>query len=405
MILEQVMNNPKNSLLYMERYVNNGSPSGFTWINQTSNETSPLCEKEYFLLDILCVEDTIELVGDIPAFFNAFGENSILIHPDMYEVYNKKGFKIQKSCIRVSPISSSRTVKLLDFPGYVKLNYNGIIGRIDRSLTDKHAYSSIEMTEYLRNALKKSVYNKLAFFPEPGAVVYRNEKKDLNIGMVYRKEVPHGKNINKIKFIIPMFSSFAHDRNASDEYLLIQLIKKSQKDPEEYVLNDLIFLIIDNYFNLLLNEGIQPEWHAQNLLLGIDENCTIVSLIMRDLESIDIDQTLQESVGIQKLFKSYPYKYLNNSQYNYQIKHSFMYDFKIGEYIFKPIIECISEYYNLNEKSLERKIKEYSKQYIEQLPKDFFPSDGIWYSFDNVLIDRSISERPYIRNLNVKYRG
>lgn len=403
MLLKQIIDNPQMSLLYMERYVNNGSPSGFTWINQTSNDTSPLGGKEYFFLDRLCVEDKIEVIGDIPTFFDLLGNNSIFIHPDMRKLYSKKGLQIQKSCIRVSPLSSSRTVKLLDFSGYVKLNYNGIIGRIDRSLTDRHAYFSVEMTEYLRNALKKSIYSKLAFFPEPGAIVYRNE--DLNIGMVYRDENVSGKNVNRIKYIIPMFSSFSNDKNATDDTLIIQLIKKSQKKPDEYILNNLIFTIIDNYFNLLLNEGIQPEWHAQNLLLGIDDDYSIVALIMRDLESIDIDQSLQESIGIRKLFKSYPYKYLNNNQYNYQIKHSFMYDFKIGEYIFKPIIKCVSEYYNLREEMFERKIKEYSKQYIEKLPKDFFPIDGSWYSFEKVLIDRSISKRPYIKNKGVKYRG
>ena len=67
-------------------------------------------------------------------------------------------------------------LKFLDFPGYVKLNYNGIIGRIDRSLTDKHVYSSVEMTSFLKRAFRKGIYHKLSFFPEPGARLYKNAK-------------------------------------------------------------------------------------------------------------------------------------------------------------------------------------------------------------------------------------
>lgn len=405
MLLNQIVNEPQKALIYLERFVNNGSPSGFTKINQTSYETSPLSDREFFYLDLLCIDDLVETIGILPDFFEEFGHEVIFIHPDMSKMYKKKNYNTKKSSIRVCPMSSFRTVKFLDFPGYAKLNYNGIIGRIDRSLTDKHVYSSLEMTDFLKGALRKGIYHNLSFFPESGAKLYKSEKDDINIGMVYREEKAFGDKVNEIKYILPMFSLFAHDRNRPDDFLLIQLIRESGKNPEEYFLDDLIFNIIDNYFKLLLNEGIQPEWHAQNLLLGIDSHHSIVSLIMRDLESIDIDQTLQESIGNCTNFKSYPYKYLNSSQYNYQIKHSFMYDFKIGEYVFDPIIKCATECFKLNKNIIEKKIKEYSKQYIEKLPKDFFPENNNWYSFDRVVIDRSISRRPYIQNEKAKYRG
>lgn len=405
MLLEQIVNDPEKALCYLERYVNDGSPSGFTYINQTSYETSPASDRDFFCLDILYAEDLVETIGILPNFFEEFGRNIILIHPDMNDMYKKRNFHTKKSNIRVCPMSSSRTVKFVDFPGYVKLSYNGIIGRIDRSLTDKHVYSSIEMTGLLKRALNTGIYHKLSFFPESGARICKSEKGDINIGMVYREEKAFGDRVNEIKYILPVFSLFSQDKNKLDDFLIIQLIDKSNKNPEEYILDDLIYNIIDNYFKLLLNEGIQPEWHAQNLLLGINNQHSIVSLIMRDLESIDIDQTLQESMGHCTNFKSYPYKYLNSNQYNYQIKHSFMYDFKIGEYVFTPIIECVAKHFGIKQDVIEKRIKEYSSQYIERLPRDFFPENNIWYSFDKVVIDRSISKRPYIRNEKAKYRG
>lgn len=354
MLLNQIANDPQKALVYLERYVNDGSPSGFTCIHQTSYETSPASDREFFFLDLLCVGNLVETIGVLPDFFEEFGQDTIFIHPDMNDIYKKKNFQTKKSSIRVCPMSSSRTVKFMDFPGYVKLNYNGIIGRIDRSLTDKHVYSSVEMTDLLKKALKKGIYHNLSFFPESGGKLYINEKDNINIGMVYREEKAFGDKIEDIKYVLPVFSLFAHDRKKSDDYLLIQLIKESDKNPEEYLLNNLIYNIIDNYFKLLLNEGIQPEWHAQNLLLGVNDHHSIVSLIMRDLESIDIDQTLQESMGGCVNFRSYPYKYLKSSQYNYQIKHSFMYDFKIGEYVFNPIIKCVADYFKLKQDIIEK---------------------------------------------------
>lgn len=403
MLIKQIIDNPKKSLIYMERYVNDGSPSGFTWINQTSYETSPVNNSEFFFLDSLYTEE-LEVVGELPSFFTLFGKDIILIHPDMSYNLMKSGIDVKQSSLKVCPTSSSRTVKLLDFPGYVKLNYNGIIGRIDRSLTDKHVYASIEMTECLHNVVKNDIFSKLSFFPESGALIYKDEKRDINMGMVYREENPVGKNVNNINFMIPLFSLFSFDKTNEDEVLIVQLIKKSCIDPEKYILDNLIFIIIDNYFNLLLEEGIQPEWHAQNLLLGIDEKFLINSLIMRDLESIDIDKDMRELIGKKKIFNCYPYKYLSKEQYNYKIKHSFMYDFKIGEYVLNPIIKCVSRYFNLNELKITRKVKEYSQQYIEKLPSDFFPPNGDWYSFKNVVIDRSVPYRPYVKNCLAKFR-
>lgn len=376
MMIEEIIKNPEESLLYMERSVNDGSPSGFTLMNQTSPETTPLGETESFLLDVLDGTDVkLKEFGEIPPFLKDSGEClRVYIHPDMYGIYRRKGLKIRKSSIMCIPTSSARTVKLEHLPGYLKLNYNGIIGRIDRSLTDRHAALSVELTDYLKKALSKGKYPTLSFFPEPGAVIYKDEEREINFGMVYRDDNIYGKNASKVRILIPVFSLFSKDRNRpEDDCLIIQLINYSGCKPDVYILENVIFPMIENYFKLILNEGIQPEWHAQNLLLGMTEDMSVVSLVMRDLESVDIDQTIQESRGIYRKFSNYPYKYLNVSQYNYQIKHSFMYDFKMGEYVFTPLIYFVCNYYGISIKKVEEKIRDYAVQYLKYLPDDFPP--------------------------------
>ena len=58
--------------------------------------------------------------------------------------------------------------------------------------------------------------------------------------MVYREEKTFGDKVNEIKYILPMFSLFSYDKKNADDYLLVQLIKESDKKPGEYVLTDLI---------------------------------------------------------------------------------------------------------------------------------------------------------------------
>lgn len=402
MNIETLIKDPKKSFLYMERYVNDGSPSGFTWLNQTSNNTTPRSNNEYFFLDQF-YSTNIDIIGKRPVNC-LFGNNILYIHPDMNIMYCDD-FCIQHSGIRVCATSSSRTVKLLDYPGFIKLNYNGIIGRIDRSLTNKHASASVELTNYLKKSLGSKLYSNLAFFPEPFANFYNDPKKNINIGMVYREEQPFGLASSNISYIIPLFSLFSLDqKRINDELLLIQLVLLSNEDPVTFILERIIFPIIDNYFKLIINEGLQPEWHSQNLLLGLNADFSEIYLIMRDLESIDIDQTIREGIGKSSFLNCFPYKHINSTQYNYSIKHSFMYDYKIGEYVFTPLINCIDRHFHVDIKMVENAIKHHANAYIRKLPHDFFPNENEWYSFENIIIDRSTSKRPYKKNKGIKYR-
>lgn len=96
MLLNQIVNEPQKALLNLERYVNDGSPSGFTHINQTSYETSPTSDRDFFFLDLLCVEDLVETIGILPKFFEEFGQGIIFIHPDMNGMYKDKNFYTKK---------------------------------------------------------------------------------------------------------------------------------------------------------------------------------------------------------------------------------------------------------------------------------------------------------------------
>lgn len=403
MLLSNLLNEPDLSLKYMERLVNNGSPSNFSFTNMTSKETNPLFNSSYRAHILYDDSEKFKIIGNIPDFSYIKipkHKDFIFIHPDWHSILNTN--KIIEIEFDMYPTSSSRTVNINNFPYYIKMAYPGILGRITRELCTKHIMASIETTDILSNLLnKKNAPEYLAFFPEKGGKVYLSDKGD--IGFVVRDTLPIGKNTSRIKAIIPAFALFSKDKSNNDLPIIIQILFK-MNNSYNYLLEQIIFPILDCYFFCVFYGGIQPEMHSQNFLLGIDENYNICSIILRDLESIDKDITIMKNLGIDIDFDSYPYKCIEKNQYNYKIKHSFMYDHKLCEYFFDPLLECIDDFRIVDKAKIMKEIRNYVRQKYNSNFCNFFPEDGMWYKFDNVVVDRNKLFRPYIKLENPKYR-
>lgn len=405
MILEKIDFTSFADYLYMERYINDGSPSGFSYKYSTSAETSPLSKSKSFSLVSLEIPTSITIkdYGIKPSFLKC----DFLIHPDFIEdILFSKCKIVEKEALLVSPTSSARTIKIIkDNYGFIKLNYKGLIGRVDRQLAKKHALSAIEVSEIIEEALRKrKLPNKFLFYKETFARVIElpNGEETYEWGMLYREEMPFPYD-NKVSYIIPAFSLFSEDiNNKNHKTLLTQIIEMQKKDVEEFLFEDLICPIYENYFELLINCGLQLEAHAQNTLIGIDKNFKITGIIFKDAESIDKDVSLMKELNIDNIIKSLDYKCLRRTDYNYQIMHSFMFDFKLGEYLISPIIEESYNNFNFNKKRLEEKIRFFNKKFISRLPEDFFPSNK-WYFYEKVIHDRT-KKRPYKFKENPKYR-
>jgi len=331
----------------------------------------------------------------------------MLIHPDMltidilapYIQEKGKGFK-------AAPTASGRTVKLLDtHNSFLKLNYPQLLGRIERHLAKKHALTSLEVSSFIGQTIDekklpdyfyfmRDVSAKVAELPYNGALY--------EWGVIEREPFPSPYNAD-IKFIIPGFSMFSTDIiHPEDESLICQLINKQNKSAADFLFDNVFAPVFSCFFTCLLTCGLQLEVHAQNTLFGIDEDFNIIGVIFKDAESVDKDLTLMEYLGINMSFKSDDYKCIREGMYNYQILHSYMFDFKLGEYLISPLIDKVSAHYDVNVKNLEGRIKEYNSQYIQELPRDFFPTD--WYSYPNNLLDRT-KRRPYVAHKNPKYRN
>ncbi len=397
------------NLAYLERYVNNGSPSGYSIKYSTSEMTNPFKGSEY-INPYFCYANKscfIDL-GSIPNLGNEHDDDTswILVHPDMkgHPIFNNAKLKLEfAENIKLIPTASARTLMLSgsNAHGYFKLHYDGTIGRLERRLQYNEAISGVEISKIIASLIDEGkLDSRLTFLPEKGARVLKIN--DQEWGMVWRDEHPYG-CCDNVKYIIPVFSLFSKDRNnPQDNTLLEQIITERFYDPTTYVVDYLINPIIECYFSLLKNAGIQGEWHAQNLLIGFDENFYPQKIIARDLESMDKDLTLIETFNLPFQFLSNPYKCINSSREDYQKKHSFMFDFKLGEYIIQPLLNFLQSIYFISTDTLIPSIKDCSENQIQDLPSDFFPKQ--WYGYKNVEINRDTDKRPYIIFEKPKFR-
>jgi len=397
----------------MERYINDGSPSGFSDKMTSSQPTKPKSINDnFYLITVSFPRNTnIQDFGEKPAFADKW---QMLIHPDM--IYNLNNNSLFADCtnfdlqtIKVVPTSSIRTVKALDKEGwFIKLHYDGLLGRVDRKIGRNHAISAIEVSKIMETAINEGKLPKKFFIlREPFARVvdlYDENGQFYEWGIVLREPFTYP-NDDRIKFLIPAFSLFSKDpKNLKHKTILTQLIEKQVKTVDDFLFEDLITPIFENYFELLLNCGLQLECHAQNILIAIDENFTIVGMVIKDAESIDKDISLMADLGITHNIETLNYKCIRKDDYNYKIMHSFMFDFKLGEYLISPIIDnAVTNFPFLDKEKLAKRIKEYNHTFIAKLPKDFFPPYNEWYSDRKEIRDRT-QKKEYVINNNPKFR-
>jgi hypothetical protein len=404
MTLKDFEANPTASLIYLDRYVNDGSPSGFTEINRTSPMTDPFgLNPDFNLFAIEASENDFQIYGslspDIPLESNQF-----YIHPDMVKHIDLKGCNIIKQDhFSVVPTSSCRTVKILsDTCGdYVKLHYDGIIGRINRKLNTYRAISGVELSNIIKENLTNGTLSDfISIYEEPFAKLFLNpleNNENLFWGMIWRLETPFGKRSDMISFIVPLFSLWSIDRiNKEEATFGRQLFNYLGTNATHCFVDELLLPILDSYFELIVKLGLQNEYNSQNLLIGFDTNWKPQSIIFRDLMGIEKDIDIRNSIGLSNRFDSYQYKSISSYDNLYSIRHSFAFDFKVCKYVIEPLMNLTVDFGIAKRQDLIEILRDRTKYWMELLPKHYFPK-GKWYSHDKILL---LEKREYIEQYN-----
>ncbi|MDL2222817.1 hypothetical protein LJB98_01805 [Bacteroidales bacterium OttesenSCG-928-M11] len=401
--------------LRMERYVNNGSPSGFTKINNTSKKYTPYSKTTEFGVPIIQIDDhsSCKDFGFIPSWLN---QNEILVHPDYEGLFMDN----KKSTLAVIPTASSRTVFVTDKKCYAKLQYNKKIGRIERVFTPEKIDNSIKISALLKEKFNQKVFSEdLFILPEEfGRIIdfgenFQKRFDSRYLGMIIRDYLPYPNHeiVDSQWRLIPAFSLFA-DTNEIMSKSIIELLYDFREDTsinyETFICNKIIKPVYKLYFEFLLKTGLHIEGHAQNILylITINENkLNIRGVVIRDFESFDKDLDIIGSLNIKHKFGSLNER-TNCSQDkdSYTKRNSFLFDFKLGEYLITPLLDhSEKKIESFRKKSVISEIKKFNEEYIKLLPEDFFPK-GTWYSYKNIEIDRTRSTRPWQEHAKPKYR-
>ena len=404
-----IFNNFLDYYTYMERYVNDGSPSGFTQIHNTSFNTNPYTGLSSFHLLEFDDDDCETIIrGEENSLFS-IGVN--YSHPDSLKssILLKAKRKQKESSILVTPTASSRTMLILNekIRGFLKLTYDvSKIGRCTRDISCLSALASLETSQRFKECIDDGILpSTLAVLLETSCKVSKLvlQEDSFEWGTIFRRFEPYPNNDNQL-LIVPAFSLFSTDKkNPEEEKLINQFIELSGQSPEEYLWN-VIKITVDAHWNLVIKAALRPEMHAQNCMYELDRNYKLSRIIIKDMEDIDRDLFVAKFTNNDYNWNTYPYKCYDENSRDFMYQASYMYDFKLGEYLLSPIIKCVSNKFGLDEKIFERKIKDYVRsKYLPRLPFNYFSNESSWYYCKNV--DRRPGEsKKFFSKENPKFR-
>lgn len=401
--------NPQEAFIYLDRYVNDGSPSGFSEKYRTSANTDPFgSAKKFHLYTVDGSISDFEIYGIVPKKI-PLNKNDFFIHPDMINHSDLHEFSIHEhSQFSVTPTSSCRTVEILssDCSDYIKLHYDGIIGRVNRKLTYRKAINGVQLSYIIRDAISNGkLKSNLCLLNEPFAKIHINptiKSKSDYWSFVWREKHPYGKYSEQIIYQIPLFSFWSNDRkHVSQEILFTGFVNKWKAKAKDILIQNILETLLEIYFELLLKLGFQNEMNAQNILIGFDKSWFPVSIIIRDLMGIEKDLTLMKKFDFQMNFDS-DYKNIYEGMLGesdlYEKRHSFAFDFKFCQYIIKPILVLGCNAHLFSEHEIISHLKLLTMKYLGNLPENYL-SKGVWYNHDKELLTDE-TKRLYRKQTN-----
>ncbi len=363
------------SILYaiLEREYNDGSPSGFA--KTVADSYSPSSNLPYYRLPTTPVEGGLCVVAgvtDVLKGFERFMEGppgliDVPIHPDYWS-----GEQSRVS-YDVSPTASGRTVLVFDDSGptgWVKLHYPGVLGRAQRDLFAFKWMSSVEISSRLLASGAGTQHQVL--LEDFGIFVDDLASRGWGIHV---RAWPRRESL-----YIPLFSLFVerHGSRPILRYLFEELVDHS--DASSRLLRDLI----DCYFDFVEAEALMPECNAQNVLLELRSDGS-ASWLLRDMGDFFKDNALARELGLPPYLTGY--KALDSTSADLYQRRSFSFDFKLGEYALRPLIEAMAAEGLIKFEQGISVCRDASEARLQQLPGYFAASD-VWYRYADTVSDR-----------------
>lgn len=356
----------ERSLLYMERYVNEGAKTYSILASRTEAAPRYRPESEQPSFDLVTVfmppdRVSVHQAGCPSALSSRYlTEKGVLfpIHPDTWDCDDVPGIAdiraMQRApAIQVAPTASTRTVLVMEADGdvpthFIKLHYPFYISRFKRKLRRKDIHNAVAATRELASITAP----EFAYLPEiMGGIFGAGEEA---WGYLLREATAHPPVDGR--FLIPCFALYAGDTlDPGRAPLLVQLIDHLQADPATFVVEELIGPIIECWSRVSHERGLLLQSHAQNLLLEVDDNLTPCRIVHRDLD-VWIDLAVREEAGLSNPFIDIalrPDKVHPVDQF-----YSLIYDRFMGRGFFDYLLRLLSSHYGVNQEAIRQAVRE-----------------------------------------------
>lgn len=388
------------SFMYLERYVNDGSPSGFSALNTPGPGFRAFDTVGEFHLPIFdCAASGAINAGGISTL--VAGE--LPVHPEMADEFAAALGRAPCRYLPATATSSGRTLAIVagGVSFYAKVAYQRLLGRVTRKMTRAHVLSAIEVSAAYEFAIASGRMPPSFHIYREHCGLYFSDATPLKDWAYVERDIAPYPAGNFIE--VPAFSLIANPRDEGPSLLMELLDVAPTMRTVEGFFTYFIQPLVDLYFSSVVVLGLQPEAHAQNVVYLLDRSYVPVGIALRDMESVDKDLPIIEMRGLANRFTPTGYKFLSNDAYNYQIMHSFMYDFKFGEYLLGPLVDAWAAYTGyVYLKEIEECIKLYVHKQLTALPDEFFPGD-VWYDYEAV-VHEGQPTRHYRKHPSPRFR-
>ena len=306
--------------LRLERYLNDGSPSGFSERFMPGPGFRASETGEAFQLPIFdCSSLETFSVGEVGVLL----PHELPVHPEMASKFARiAGVGVTQNLEAVAT-SSGRTlaVNRHQSPFFAKVSYQGLLGRVHRRMTEAHLLSAIEVSSAYERAIQSGALPRsFHIYRERYGLGFPNGHDLMDWGYVEREAQPFPDG----HFIqVPAFSLIASGVQGSAPLIRQLFDRVPSLSTKEGFFSHFAQPILDLYFSSVSLLGLQPEVHAQNVVFLLTDELVPAGVALRDMESVDKDLPLMNAVGSSSEFTLTGYKFLLEDAYNYQIMHSF----------------------------------------------------------------------------------
>lgn len=319
-------------MLELERFTNDGSPTGLTWSHSSSPGTCPRRSARSFALPLLRVAPNECWSQGLPGDFVEKAEVLFPIHPDCVHLLSRslhqRLLQDRRRPLLVMPTGSPRTVFALEgrWRGFVKLDYPPVLGRFSRALCGQKLRQGLAVSEALlsQEAAKQAVYH----FPETGACEISAEPAR-RAGALFRDAHPTGPEYDELVPVCSLFARDWFDTERKTEPLVKRLAQK--RGGVDWISNALILPLVKSFWTLVTRFGLWPEAHAQNIVVGFKSG-EVAGIVWRDGQGFWMDPLFWRGAPDPRI-RSLPAEAQDATA-----RRSFLFDNIFSQYVLEPLI-------------------------------------------------------------------